>query len=90
LASTIAVSILALSIAAAIAGSGINFDAKASVSTLISNVAQTEHITLGSGVADNIAAVIAASDTVLDQKLAADGAGSTLLNRTLPLRRTSA
>jgi VCBS repeat-containing protein len=67
-------------IAAAIVGSGINFDDKASVSALISNVAQTEHITLGSGVADNIATVIAASNTVLDQKLAADGAGSALLS----------
>ena len=67
-------------IAAAIVGSGINFDDKASVSTLISNVAQTEHLTLGSGVADNLATVIAASNTVLDQKLAADGAGATLLS----------
>ena len=30
--------------------------------------------------ADNIASVIAASNTVLDQKLTANGAGTTLLN----------
>jgi hypothetical protein len=67
-------------IAAAIAGAGINLDDKSGLSPLISSIAQGEHITLGSGVADNIAAVIAASNTVLDQKLATDGPGATLLS----------
>ena len=67
-------------IAAAISGSGINLDDKSSLTALINNVVQTEHLTLGSGVADNLATLIAAGNTALDQKLAADGAGPALLN----------
>ena len=60
-------------IAAAVEGAGINLSNKAGVSALVTDVAQTEHLTLASGVADNVAALIVADNAALDQKLAADG-----------------
>jgi hypothetical protein len=55
-------------IAAAIEGAGINLTNKASVSALVTQVAQTEHLTLASGVADNVATLIVADNAALDQK----------------------
>ena len=66
-------------IAAAIGGAGINLSNKAAVSALVSQIAQTEHITLASGVADNVAALIVADNAGLDQKLAADGTSKAIL-----------
>jgi hypothetical protein len=66
-------------IAAAIEGAGINLTIKASVSALVTQVAQTEHLTLASGVADSVATLIVADNTALDQKLAADGISTAVL-----------
>ena len=66
-------------IAAAINGSRANLADEVSVSTLISNVAAAEHITLGQGVADAVAAIIVAGNQLLDQKQQADTSGTNLL-----------
>ena len=67
-------------IAAAVEGAGINLSNKAGVSALVTDVAQTEHLTLASGVADNVAALIVADNAALDQKLAADGSSTAILS----------
>lgn len=71
---------LAGNIDALSAGQTINLSDHATVTALINGVAQAEHVTLRSGVADTLATVIAASNAVLDQKLAADNAGAILLS----------
>jgi hypothetical protein len=69
-------------LAFALDGVGINLGDKTAVSALITQVAQTEKITLAQGVADSVAAVIAASNAALDHVLQTDQPGSTLLNDT--------
>ena len=66
--------------ATALDGGGISLADDTALSTLISSIANAEKSsTLGPGVADGIASVIAAGNAELDQKLQADGAGPQLL-----------
>jgi hypothetical protein len=67
-------------LAKAIDGSGISLVDETGISALISSVALSEHLVLGQGVADSVAAVIVASNAALDQKLQSDGAGTKLLS----------
>jgi hypothetical protein len=69
-------------LATAVESGGINLSDQTAVSALITQVAQAENITLGTGVADGVAAVIAAGNAALDHVLRTDQPGSTLLNDT--------
>lgn len=68
------------SLASVLDGAGINLSDKAALSGLITQVAQTESISLGSGVADALASVIAAGNAALDHVLQTDQPGSQLLS----------
>ena len=59
------------------AGQTLNLDDKATITSLISGVSRTENVTLTS--AATVATAIVASNAGLDQALAQDGAGPTLL-----------
>jgi hypothetical protein len=61
---------------------GISLTDPSALTALISQVAQSEHITLGQGVANDIAAVIVAGNTALDNALQTDQTGNPLLNDT--------
>ena len=67
-------------LADAINGAGISLTDKAALSALITGVAATEGIALPKGTADAVAEVIAASNTLLDQKLLEDVTGTALLD----------
>jgi hypothetical protein len=69
-------------IANAINNGGIDLTDHAALSGLVTNVAQTEGVSLGPSMADSVASIIAASNTALDQKGQADGSGSQLLSDT--------
>lgn len=69
-------------LATALDGAGINLSDQTAVSALITQVAQAQNITLGNGVADGVAAVIAAGNAALDHVLQTDQSGTTLLNDT--------
>jgi len=64
-------------IANALNGAGIDLTNSASVSALITGVAQTENISLASGVADNVASIVVASNLLLQSQT---GSGAQLLN----------
>ncbi|MGY8665927.1 HYR domain-containing protein [Bradyrhizobium sp. UFLA05-109] len=66
-------------IAAAIDGSGISLTNEAQVSALVAAAAQTDGLTLGQGVADSLAAIIVASNVLLDQKAQSGATGDELL-----------
>ncbi|UEM12357.1 putative Ig domain-containing protein [Bradyrhizobium barranii subsp. barranii] len=74
-------------IAAAIGGSGIILTDNAALSALISSIAQSESLSLGQRVADNIASLIAASNAALDEKALADGSSNALLNDIAAIER---
>jgi hypothetical protein len=61
-------------------GSGINLNDKTGLSALITQVAQAENVSLGNGLADNVAAIIAAGNAALDHVLQTDQPGTSLLN----------
>jgi murein DD-endopeptidase MepM/ murein hydrolase activator NlpD len=67
-------------LASAINGSGLNLTDQPAVSALISNIAQSENLTLAPGVADSVASIIVASNAALDQKALTDGSGDPLLS----------
>jgi VCBS repeat-containing protein len=67
-------------VASALDGTGISLSDKAALSVLITQVAQTENVTLGQGVADGIAAIIAGGNTALDHILQTDQPGVQLLS----------
>jgi autotransporter passenger strand-loop-strand repeat protein len=69
-------------LATALDGAGINLSDKTVLSGLITQVAQAEKISLGSGVADSVATVIAAGNAALDHVLQTDQPGTSLLNDT--------
>jgi hypothetical protein len=74
-------------IAAAIGGPGINLADNAALSALISSVALSESVSLGQGVADKVAFLIAASNATLDEKAQADSSGDALLNDIAAIER---
>ncbi|WLA39706.1 putative Ig domain-containing protein [Bradyrhizobium elkanii] len=74
-------------IAAAIGGSGISLTDNAAPSALISNIAQSESLSLGQGVADKVASLIAANNAALDEKATADGSSNALLNDIAAIER---
>ncbi|WP_439372686.1 putative Ig domain-containing protein [Bradyrhizobium sp. DASA03120] len=74
-------------IAAAIADPEISLANNEVLSTIISSIAQAESVSLGQGVADKVAALIAASNAALDEKAQADGIGDALLNDIAAIER---
>ncbi|WLB18902.1 GLUG motif-containing protein [Bradyrhizobium japonicum] len=74
-------------IAIAIGGPGINMADNAALSALISSVAQSEFLSLGQGVAGEVASLIVASNAALDGKAQADGSGDALLNDIAAIER---
>jgi VCBS repeat-containing protein len=67
-------------LASALGGAGINLGDKTALSTLITQVAHTENLSLGNGVADSVASVISAGNAALDHVLQTDQPGSQLLS----------
>ena len=67
-------------LASTLDGAGLDLSDKNALSTLISQVAKTEGVTLASGVADSIASIIAAGNTALDHVLQTDQPGAQLLS----------
>lgn len=67
-------------VASALIGTGSNFSDKAALSTLITQVASMESLTLGAGVADAVASIIAAGNAALDQILQTEQPGDQLLS----------
>ncbi|MGY4329402.1 VCBS repeat-containing protein [Bradyrhizobium sp. LB7.2] len=74
-------------IAAAIGGSGISLTNEAQVSALIVVTAQSKGLTLGQGVADSVAAIITASNILLDQQAQSGATGEELLNAIAAIER---
>ncbi|MCP1774742.1 HYR domain-containing protein [Bradyrhizobium japonicum] len=74
-------------IAAAIGGSGISLANEAQVSALVVIAAQADGVTLGQGVADSVAAIIVATNTLLDQKAQSGATGDELLNAIAAIER---
>jgi VCBS repeat-containing protein len=68
------------SLASALDGSGINLSDKTALSGLITQVAQIESVSLGEGVADAMATIIAAGNAALDHVLQTDLPGAQLLS----------
>jgi hypothetical protein len=67
-------------LATALDGAGIDLSDETALTALINSIVNSENVTLTAGVADGVAAVIAASNAALDQKLQTDGAGAQLLS----------
>jgi VCBS repeat-containing protein len=67
-------------LASTLDGAGINFNDKTALSALIAQIAQTESVTLGQGVADTVASVIAAGNAALDHVLQTEQPGAQLLS----------
>ncbi|MCK1590330.1 Ig-like domain-containing protein [Bradyrhizobium sp. 169] len=67
-------------LASALDGAGINLGDKTVLSALITQVAETESVSLASGVADSIASIIAAGNAALDDVLQTDQPGAQLLS----------
>ncbi|MCP1747593.1 putative Ig domain-containing protein [Bradyrhizobium japonicum] len=74
-------------IATAVGGSGISLTDNATLSALISNIAQSESLGLGQGVADKVAVIILAGNAALDEKAQADGIRDALLNDIAAIER---
>jgi VCBS repeat-containing protein len=74
-------------IAAAISGSGISLTNEAQVSALVTAAAQADGLVLGQGVADSVASIIVASNTLLDQKAQSGATGDELLNNIAAIER---
>ncbi|WLB18870.1 putative Ig domain-containing protein [Bradyrhizobium japonicum] len=74
-------------IATAIGGSGISLTDNAALRALISSIVQSESLSLGQGVADNITSLIAASNAALDEKALADGSSNALLDDIAAIER---
>ncbi|UPJ96393.1 Ig-like domain-containing protein [Bradyrhizobium sp. 172] len=67
-------------LASALNGPGISLSDKTALSALITQVAQTESISLASGVADAVASIIAAGNAALDHVVQTEQPGPQLLN----------
>jgi autotransporter passenger strand-loop-strand repeat protein len=67
-------------LASALDGARFNLGDKGALSALIIQVAHAESVTIGQGVADAIASVIAAGNTALDRVLQTDQSGTKLLS----------
>ncbi|MET4477969.1 VWD domain-containing protein [Bradyrhizobium sp. F1.13.3] len=67
-------------LASALDGVGIDLSDKAALSTLLTQVAHTENITLPSAAADAVASIIAAGNREMDHALHTDHAGNKLLS----------
>jgi VCBS repeat-containing protein len=76
-------------IAAAIGGAGISLTNPADVSALIAGIAQSEGLAVPPGVADSVAAIIAANNALLDQKILDGVTGDTLLNDVAAIERVT-
>ena len=74
-------------IAAAIGGSGISLTNEAQVSALVVAAAQADGLILGQGVADSVAAIIVATNTLLDQQAQSGATGDELLNAIAAIER---
>jgi VCBS repeat-containing protein len=68
------------SLASALDGTGINLSDKTALSALITQVAKTESVTLGQGIVDNVASIIAAGNAAHDHVLQTDQPGAQLLS----------
>jgi len=69
-------------LANAIEGTGISLTDTAGISSLLSSIAASEHLTLGQGVADAIASIITAGNAALDQVEQTDQSGTQFLKDT--------
>jgi VCBS repeat-containing protein len=67
-------------LAAALDATGINLSDKSALSSLITQVAHTENLSLATGVADTVASIIAAGTAALDHVLQTDSPGAQLLS----------
>jgi VCBS repeat-containing protein len=67
-------------LASALGGVGFNLGDRTALSTLITHIATAESVTLGTGVADAIASIIAAGNKALDHVLQIDQPGNQLLS----------
>lgn len=67
-------------LASTLDGAGIDLGDKAAVSALVTQVAQAENLTLGPGVADAVASVVAAGNAALDHLLQTETSGDQLLS----------
>lgn len=74
-------------IAAAIGGSGISLTNEAQVSALVTAAAQSNGLVLGQGAADSVAAIIVATNTLLDQQAQSGATGAELLDAIAAIER---
>ena len=74
-------------LAAALGGAGIDLSDKVALTVLIDQVAQADNVSLANGVAESVAATIAASNAALDQTELTFGAGDHLLNNVAAIER---
>lgn len=74
-------------IAAAIDGVGVSLTNEAQVKALVLAAAQSDGVSLGQGVADSVAAIVVATNTLLDQQAESGVTGDALLNAIAAIER---
>ena len=74
-------------IASAIGGAGVSLTNQAQISALVTAAAQADGLTLAAGVADSVASIIVATNTLLDQKAQSGATGDALLDAIAAIER---